>query len=55
MNKTKLLGSVIATAIAMTGMCAEISQNVITHTSASTNVKTSESHCTAASAKGKKI
>ncbi|MBQ8435859.1 MAG: hypothetical protein IJX24_07630 [Oscillospiraceae bacterium] len=55
MNKTKLLGSVIATAIAMTGMCAEISHNVITHTNTAANAKTSESLCTAASAKDKKI
>lgn len=31
MNKAKILGAVITTAIAMTGICTELSQNVISH------------------------
>lgn len=39
MKKSKILGAVITTALAMTGMCAEISQNVISHSNSSEAVK----------------
>ncbi len=51
MNKAKILGAVITTAAAMTGLCSEISQNVFSEVHTLSEAKSSKETNTVKTAK----
>ncbi len=52
MNKTKLMGAVITAATAMTGLCTEISQNVISDINTSSKAQSQSKTISKTESKG---